>query len=159
VIYDATALDLLRRACWHHQKGHPIWHRPKTCLIVHQSTGESCGNDLIQEIAKQFECSLNMRTPDQIKVRLANRYVAPVIAVVFAPIPSVVVLGELARSYPGLSVLFIDPDEGRKDHDVIVILPRVTARRELDARAAANAARENLMAFLDIEFEQKDSRL
>lgn len=156
---EATTIDLLRRACWHHNKGRPIWHRKAACLIVHNPTGESRGRGLVEEIAKQFERDLNKKTPEQIRERLANVNVGPVIAIIFEPAPSAAVLAELAHSYPGLRVLFTDPAAQANVPEITAILPEMAAQREDGARAERQAARENLENYLDLVIGEKDFRL
>lgn len=156
---EASTIDLLRRACWHHRKGRPLWHVRAACLIVHNPTGESQGRELVEEIAKHFERDLNKKTPDEIRERLANVNVGPVIAVIFGAVPSAAVLAELARSYPGLRVLFTDAKRRASVPDVTMILPEVAAQREASARVARKDARDNLEIYLDLVIGEKDFRL
>jgi len=156
---EATLIDLLRRACWHHRKGRPLWHVKAACLIVHNPTGESHGRGLVEEIAMHFERDLNKKTPAEIRERLANVNVGPVIAVIFEAVPSAAVLAELAQNYPGLRVLFTDPKRRASVPDVTMILPEVPAQREASARAARKDARDNLEIYLDLVIGEKDFRL
>jgi len=155
-IYDTTMVDLLRRASWHHHPVAPRWHNKGVCLVVHLPTGEACGAELIEEIAEQFKHETGNNTPDKIKSYLSSK--VPVVAVVFAPVPSAAVLEALAQRYPGLRVLFVAPQHRADVPHVTPIQPELSADREEEARVARERARRDLSIHKQLVIDDKDFR-
>jgi hypothetical protein len=160
--YDASTLDLLRRACWQYHRDKRLnsallkW--PNTCLLVHLPTGEVHAADLIHEIAEQFRCVLRMTTPDEIRAFLAAATLSPVFAVIFDVLPSTEILRELARCYPGLRALFILPEPRADLPEVTVIRPLLTADQESESHRARDLARRELRIHSQLVIEERVSR-
>jgi hypothetical protein len=157
-VYDTTIIDLLRRASWHHSKTAPHWHKKGICLVVHLPMGEANGASLICEIAEQFKHETNNNTSDKIKSYLSRMSPNPVVAVVFAPVPSAEVLEKLAACYPGLRVLFVAPQHRTDGPHVTPIQPDLPAGREEEAHAAREIARLRLSVRRELVIDDKDFR-
>jgi hypothetical protein len=155
-VYDTTMVDLLRRASWHHCQIAPRWHNRGICLVVHLPTGEASGAGLIEEIADQFKHETGRNTPDKIKSYLSS--MSPVVAVVFASVPSADVLEELAQRYPGLRMLFVAPQHRMDVPHVTPIQPELPPGREEEARAAREIARLKLSILKQLVIDEKDFR-